>query len=344
MLNAAIVGLGSWGRTLVESVQGKVQGLRFTAAYTPNPVAVSAFCDSMGLRLARDIDTLLGDPGIDAIAFATPNSQHCAQVRRAAQAGKHVFVEKPFALSEAEAQAALNAVASAGVCLAVGFNRRFHPLMRMLKAWAASGRLGVLVSIVAELTATTAFYRPSGSWRTRTDEEPAGALAGVGMHLIDAMIDVAGRVREVYCVADHRAGPHGEDTTHLILCFDSGLSATAACSLAAARAARFAVYGSAGMCELLRPGMDVLRFVPAVAGRASHLAAIPEPEVTELSGFNTVQAQFEAFTNAVRERRAYPIGHDEVLHGVQVFEAAVRSARTHGPVAVAGESRPASAC
>jgi predicted dehydrogenase len=333
-LRAAIVGLGSWGRTLVDAVQGKSELLRFTCAVSRSPASIAGYCAARGITSAESLQTVLRDAMIDAVVFATPNSQHRAQVEQAAEAGKHVFVEKPFTLNAADAESAIGAAVRAGVKLAVGFNRRFHPLMQELKQRARDGRLGVLATVLADLTATTGFYRRSDSWRVNPAEEPAGALAGIGVHLIDAMIEIVGRVREVYCVAERRAGPHGEDTSHLMLRFETGMTGSIFCSVAAARYSRFAIYGSKAFAELAQPSMETLRVVRVIEGRASHLATLPEPEIIEVRGFNTVHAQFEAFARAIIDDTPYPVGLPDVLHGVQVFEAAVKSARSGAPVRV----------
>jgi predicted dehydrogenase len=104
MLRAAIVGLGSWGQVLVTSVQGKSDTLRFVAGHTRTPGKVEAFCRAKGLRLAGSFDEILGDPTVDVVVPATPNSQHAKQVMQAARAGKHVFVEKPFTLESRSAR------------------------------------------------------------------------------------------------------------------------------------------------------------------------------------------------------------------------------------------------
>ena len=140
MLRAAIVGLGSWGRTLVTSVQGQCENIRFTAGYTRTPQTAEPFCRQHGIRLAGSWEALLADAAIDAVVLATPNSQHEAQIRQAARAGKHVFAEKPVALDRRGAQAAIRAAEEAGVVLAVGFNRRFHPSIRELRMRLRRGR------------------------------------------------------------------------------------------------------------------------------------------------------------------------------------------------------------
>ena len=127
--------------------------LRFTAANTRTRQTAEAFCREKSLRWTADLDEILGDPAIDAVVFATPHTQHPDQVLRAAAAGKHVFVEKPFALTLAEADQMLEAADRAGIVLAVGFNRRFHPSMARLREAVRGGRFGTIITISAEQTA-----------------------------------------------------------------------------------------------------------------------------------------------------------------------------------------------
>src|SRR5579864_7632899 len=121
MINAAIVGLGWWGKTLVESLE-ESDSMRFVAAATGTitPEA-SAFCSPHGIRLAESFDALLRDDGLDAVVLATPHSLHAQQTIAAAGAGKHVFCEKPFCLTKRDAEAAVAAVAGAGVVLGLDY-------------------------------------------------------------------------------------------------------------------------------------------------------------------------------------------------------------------------------
>ena len=187
---------------------------------------------------------------------------------------------------------------------------------------------------MAELTATSAFYRPADSWRWSAVEEPAGAMAGIGVHLVDAMIDLVGPVSEVHCTSVKRAEGQGEDTTSLLLKFANGVTGLAFGSIAATRNFRLAVYGAKAFAEVLTPTMDTFRFLPAVEGNASHLAEVPQPETLEYRGVNTARLELEQFAQCVQAGRQYPIPLEEVLHGVCVFEAAVKSAASGLPVAV----------
>src|SRR5437870_2165637 len=139
MLRAAIVGPGWWGKTLVTAVQGKSDDIRFVAAVTRTRAKVEDFCREQGLALRDDYAEVLADPAIDAVVLATPHSQHGDQVRRAVAAKKHVFCEKPFTLTAADARSAVEAATKAGIVLAVGFNRRFHPSLMELKRRVQDG-------------------------------------------------------------------------------------------------------------------------------------------------------------------------------------------------------------
>src|SRR5216683_8408379 len=127
MINAAIVGLGWWGRTLVESAKGS-DLIRFVAGATRTvSPEVNAFADAHKLRLAESLESLLTDSNVQAVVLCTPHSMHARQVIAAALAGKHVFCEKPFALTKSDAERAVDATRQARVTLGLGYNRRFHP-------------------------------------------------------------------------------------------------------------------------------------------------------------------------------------------------------------------------
>src|SRR5580704_2709233 len=181
MIRAAVVGIGHWGRTLVSAVQGNSERIRFTAGHTRTPARAAAFCAEKGIALRDNLDAILADPEIDAVYFATPHSEHGGQVERAAAAGKHVFMEKPFTLNLASAARALDAVARARVVLGVAYPRRFHPGMRELKARIDDGRLGGIAHCAAEQNGPAGLFMDPASWRAEASEAPAGGMTAMGV-------------------------------------------------------------------------------------------------------------------------------------------------------------------
>jgi len=188
MIRAAILGLGRWGRSLINSVQGKSGDIAFVAAHTRTRASAEEFCREKDLRLVDTYAQILADPGIDAVVLATPHSLHAGQIAQAAAAGKHVFVEKPMTLDLASARAAAEAAAKAKVMLAVGFNRRFHPAIAEIRNRKAAGRLGTIVAMVGQHTTSTQSFLAADNWRSDAHEAPAGAMTAVGVHLMDHMV------------------------------------------------------------------------------------------------------------------------------------------------------------
>jgi predicted dehydrogenase len=266
-----------------------------------------------------------------AVVFATPHTQHPDQVIRAATAGKHVFVEKPFSLSIGDGLRARAAADKAGIVLAVGFNRRFHPSMGLLREAVRSGRLGTLVTISAEQTALHGIAMTADAWRARPEEAPVGAMTAIGVHLVDGMIDLFGPVQSVYAQVARRAAPLADDTTDALLRFANGASGHIFCSTAATPHYRMAVYGTQGFAEILGHPMATFRLVPAGGGLV-HGGG--EPQVTENFGFNMLTAELEAFADCVTAGRPFPTPLDQIMHGVAVFEAIAESVALGAAVAV----------
>lgn len=322
MIRAAIVGLGWWGQNLVNSVRGS-SVIRFDVAHTRDKAGAAGFCAEAALRWVPSLDAILADTTIDAVVFATPHTQHTDQVIRAAAAGKHVFVEKPFSLSVADGLRARAAADAAGIVVGVGFNRRFHPSMALLRKAVQSGRLGTLVTISAEQTALHGISMAADAWRARAEEAPAGAMTAIGVHLVDGMIDLFGPICSVYAQVARRAAPLADDTTDVLVRFANGASGHVFCSTAATPHYRMAVYGTEGFAEILGHPMATFRLVPANGGGV-HGGG--EPVVTETVGFNMLTAELEAFAGCIAAGRPFVTPLDEIMHGVAVFEAVAESA------------------
>jgi predicted dehydrogenase len=333
MIRAAIIGLGWWGKTIVESVHGKSGEIAFTAAHTRTRSKAEDFCRDKKIELRDSLDDVLKDPKIDAVVFTTPHRQHEEHVKRAAQAGKHVCMEKPFTLTAASARSAIDAIKKAGVVLAVDFQRRFHPSVAEIRKRVRAGSLGPISFCVGEVSTPSGLALPKESWRVNPEETPAGAMTGLGVHLVDCFIDLCGEVEEVYCINARRAAPLVDDTTVFTMKHKNGVISTNYCTLASAASYCIAVFGKNGIAETARPSLDTFRFMPVAAQGGPHATA--QPEVIENKGVNLVKAVMEAFAQAAQGKAAYPVTHDQIIHGVAVFEAIVQSAKTGRPVKVA---------
>ena len=334
MINAAIVGMGWWGRTLVESVQNDSDFIRFVAGSTRTvSPEVKAFADAQKLKLTDSYEALLADPNVHAVVLATPHSMHAAQVIAAAKAGKHVFCEKPFALTKAHAEAAVSATTKAGVTLGLGYNRRFHPEMTKLRNQIRSGDLGTVLHVEATMTFPNALALKPEAWRAQKDETPCGGLTPMGVHAIDGMIDLCGEIASVYCQSFHQIVPvDAHDTTSMLFRMKNGSSGYLGTITATGPGFSFQVFGSKGWVRL--EGMT------HVAGASSEerrtrlfgtckFQPIKGPaETWEAARLDVTRACLDAFGTAASGGAPYPITTSEMIHGAAVTEAVVRSAES----------------
>ena len=332
MIRAAQVGLGWWGRTLVESVAAGSAVIRFVAGATRTVTPeVTAFAAAQGLRLAASYEALLADPAIEAVVLATPHSQHTAQVIAAAAAGKHVFCEKPFALTQADAAAAVAATTTAGVTLGLGYNRRFHPEMTKLREQIRSGALGTVLHVEATMTFPNALALTPEAWRAHRDETPCGGLTPMGVHAVDGMIDLCGPIAAVYCQSVHRVVPvDSDDTTSMLFRMRAGMTGYLGTLTATGPGFSFQVFGSQGWVRL--EGMT------HVAGASSEerrtrlfgtckFQPVKGPaETWQAASLDVTRAALEAFATAAGGGAPYLIPLAEMVHGAAVTEAVVRSA------------------
>lgn len=321
-IRAAIVGLGRWGRNLVEASVGH-ERLRIVRAVEPDVDNARGFCAEHGLELGDSLEPVLADSSIDAVLLATPHSLHPAQVVACAAARKHVFCEKPLALRRADAARMFDACRQAGVTLAVGHNRRFWPSMTALRDTVASGELGALLHIEGHNSNENSQNVTSG-WRLSPDESPGGGLTGAGLHVLDAFVSLLGPARRVYArLTSREQGPPPLDTAMLAIDFVSGATGTLATVRATPLYWRVHVFGTEGSAEVLDEGTMILR----KSGSKPRQIAYPAIDV--------LRAELDAFADAIESRRAFPVPETEVLATLAAFEAALRSMQSGQPVVCA---------
>src|SRR5688572_29750866 len=320
MLDAAIVGLGRWGQRLLNSVSAPPsEKIRFVRGVARSPEKLPPALAASGLAFGREYAAALADPAVRAVVLATPHTQHAEQVIAAARAGRHVFVEKPFTLDAASARAAVAACREAGVVLALGHNRRFLPAMREIERRVKSGALGEILHLEGNFSGNFGLGYQPGMWRATGAESPAGGMTAMGIHILDAFIHLAGPVDWVRCDSHRKAvAVDLDDTTSVLLRLRSGATAYLGTMIATGRIVRVQVFGTKGWLHLLD---HHLLDVCDVNGKVERI---------EFPGVDIERAELEAFADAVEGAGAYPVSPEEAVHGVEVMEAAIRSAARGG--------------
>src|SRR2546425_7130617 len=337
MIRAAIVGIGTWGRNLVDAVQNKSELIRFVAGATRTPAAAELFCKQRGIRLMESYEALLAYAEIDAVVLATPHSMHCEQIIAAAKAGKHVFVEKPLGVDAQSAEQAVTACAQQKVTLAVGYNWRFQPALQEARHLLDDGHLGKLLHIEGNFSGPSAYRFAREHWRHDRDEAPAGGMTGRGVHVVDAMLYLArSHIGSVAAQSDRLVHDYGaDDTTSMLFRFQSGATAYLGTVIATAEAWRLQIFGSNGWAEVGDvEHLDTWQLEVCTIDRENpHLHR--RPQIMTFPETTTEHAELEHFAQAAMAGRPLAVADGGEVHGVAVLEAILESARDGSRVRVA---------
>jgi predicted dehydrogenase len=319
MINFAIVGLGWWGKNIVNAIQGKSDRLRFIRGVALEQDPVRAFATQHGFILSNSFAEVLGDPDVQAVILATPHSLHPGQIIAAANAGKAVFSEKPLALNRSDAIAAVEACRRAGVPLGLGANKRFWPSMRELKRVVAGGELGEILHVEGHYSNENSgkFF---AAWRDSPKEAPGGAMTGTALHVLDAFVSLFGPVRRVDAqLVSRRAPPDPLDAISVLVEFANGASGVLASMRATPFFWRIHAFGTAGSAEAIGENEIVVRRTGGQSRRETF------PPVDSL------RAELETFASAVEGSSSLPIPTAQMIDTVAAFEAIIQSLNVGSP-------------
>ena len=248
-----MVGMGWWGKTLVESVQGVSPDLQFVAAVARTHTdELKQFCAAQKLTLAT-MRTTRRSP-IRTSTRSSWRRRTRSTARRSSRRPRPASMSSArsrLRLTKADAEAAVAATTKAGVTLGLGYNRRFHPEMTRLRQQIRSGELGTMLHVEATMTFPNGLFLKPDAWRADKHETPCGALTPMGVHAIDGMIDLCGPIAQVYCQSFRRVvAVDSDDTTSMLFRMKDGMSGYLGTMTATGPGFSFQVFGSKGSVRL----------------------------------------------------------------------------------------------
>ncbi len=273
----AILGAGmiaNFHRRAIEA--NAADGARLVAMGHYNPARFDEVSTEFGVPCLSEAE-LLAHPEVDVVCLSTPSGQHAAQAIAAAQAGKHILVEKPMALTLADAEAMIAAAEEAGVKLGVLLQRRAEPTFMRIKDAVEAGDLGELtLGLVTIPYFRSEAYYNQAEWRGTWALDGGGVLMNQGIHLIDLLVWYMGDPVDIQAqAATLRRAVEVEDTLTATLRFANGSQATVTATTTAAPGFphRVEVYGTHGSIQL--EGENVSRWALADPAKA----AVTPPEL-----------------------------------------------------------------
>ena len=312
------MGLGWWGRIIVPLIKASSK-LKVVKVVDPD-LRAADFAREQGVPLATFEDALK-DPNVQGVVLCTPHTLHTEQIIRAANARKHVFCEKPLAMSRADVLRSVKACNDNGVRLAVGHEKRFEPPIQEAMRLVKSGELGTPLQVEANFVQDKFLSLAADNWRLSNKEAPAGPMTATGIHLLDLSVGVFGPAERVFAnVRQLGSQLVNGDTLGILVNFKSGGNALLSAILATPFDGRFAVYCNKGWVEVRDKAHPE---APQGWTLTVHKRG-GEKWSKEFAPAKAVLANLEAFAGDA----PYPVPQAEMIANVSALEAIFKSAQS----------------
>ena len=315
MIKAASVGLGWWSDELANSIQSKSKKIKIVSCYSRSKKKRINFSKKFKTEYHNSYNALIKDKNIDAILLTTPHSLHAKHTIQALQNGKHVFVEKPMATKSIGAKKMLITAKKYNKTLAVGHNRRFSSVFNYLKKLNNQKKIGKILHIDANFSASGALNYKKNFWRANIKESPGGAIAGLGIHMIDLMCFFGGKIKSVQSLVKRYAiNVNMDDTTSAIFEFNNKCTGNLTSIFACPYISTFNVYGTKINIFSQIDGNKIT--IVNKKGKLKNL---------NLINHNTLFLELQEFADSCMNKKKYRIKNTEAVHNVEVMEAIVKS-------------------
>ena len=321
----AQAGIANHGRTIVNATRDS-GNLQLVSCFDINSEANEQVAKEFGATAAAGYDQLVNDPNIDAVSLVTPNHLHLDQIRKAVEAKKHVFVEKPITNTVREAQEAIALAKKAGLILMVGHNTRRRQVFRRAKALLAEQRIGDIVAVEANLSRPAGLQAGLPAWKADRRTCTLLPMMQLGIHFVDAVEYLIGPIERVSCFAGNIAMPNQAfDSTAAILQLKFGIPVSLTSYYVSADVYFVRIYGTKGTihCSPLKLRLDLLQ-------NGEPKETIEEDFSSE--GAGSYILQMREFGDCVLQGMQPETGGEQGLRALAVIEAMVRSVENHSVV------------
>ena len=336
-LRVGFIGCGRATEVLHLPALARVPSLRVVAATDTDPAALARVASgSVGLQAFASSQRLIADPAVDVVAVCAPPAFHAQLAIEALAAGKHVYVEKPIAVTLADAAAIRQASEQARGLLTVGFNLRSHRLVEAARAAVASGVLGPIELVQTSWTSGFHLGRDLPAWRLDR-ASGGGAFYEIAVHHVDLLRYILGdEIDRV--AADSRSAELVDQDVVLNLRMRSGVLASIAISQRTSDGNDIAIYGQRGMVSFSCYRTDSYRHrISSDLGgglrarlkeRVRDLKGLPAALVAARAGGDyrlSYATHWQRFADAILAHGKLPVAADDGERALEAVTAALRS-------------------
>ena len=315
-IRVASLGLGWWSDVLAEGITN-AKGIEVVSCFTRSEDKRKAFAEKFNCAYAGSYEELLEDNTIDAIINTTPNNIHLETTKQAADAGKHVFLDKPIANSVGEGMEIAKICHAANVRLSIGFQRRRESQFRWVKKEIQAGRFGQIVQAEANISRDRLGAFEPGHWRYTAEGMPGGVMLQIGPHYIDVLEMLIGPIVEVSGMLSQLVLPgDNPDVAGLVMKHENG-----------AISILNAGYASAGENYVMNIyGKDASALYSLHTGMYHVKRGEKEPVKMEFEANDTIAEQMEEFGDCIRYNTEPEVGGEWAARSLAVIRAGVKSA------------------
>jgi predicted dehydrogenase len=324
-LRVASLGMGWWSDVLADAINRSGK-LKITACYSRSEEKRAAFAAKYGCRAVPSYEAILDDKDIEAVINTTPNGVHLETTRAAADAGKHVFLDKPIANTVSDGRRITELCRKAGVVLALGYQRRRENQFRWIKRQIDEGSFGKLVNAEANISRDRLGKIDLGSWRYQAAGMPGGVMLQIGIHYTDVLEYLIGPVKAVSGRFARLVLPgDNPDVASLVLEHENGALSTLNAS-----------YASASEYYLMNIyGKEATAYYDMFEGLRMLKRGEEKPVKVPFANKDTIAEELEEFADAVRGGGAPEVGGEYATTSLAVIRAGILSAREGRHVEIA---------
>jgi len=322
MIKVASVGLGWWSDELAKSIQGKSNKIKIVSCYSNNKKKRIDFSKKYKTHHHDSFKAILKDPKINAVILTTPHSLHAKHAIQALRHGKHVFVEKPMATKYLDAKSMYLAAKKYKKILSVGHNRRYSSVSDFINNLNCQKKIGKILHIESNFSASGALNYKKKFWRANRKESPGGAIAGLGIHMIDLMCFFGGQVKSVQSlVKKYVVKVNIDDTTSALFEFNKNCTGNLTTIFACPYTTTFNVFGT---------NMNI--FSDIDKNKIKIVNKNGKIQKLNLVNKNTLFLELQEFADSCNKKKKYRIKNSEAAHNVKVMEAIVKSSKKNKKV------------
>jgi predicted dehydrogenase len=324
-LRVASLGMGWWSDVLADAINRSGK-LKITACYSRSEEKRAAFAAKYGCRAVPSYEAILDDKDIEAVINTTPNGVHLETTRAAADAGKHVFLDKPIANTVSDGRRITEICRKARVVLALGYQRRRESQFRWIKRQIDEGLFGKLVNAEANISRDRLGKIDLGSWRYQAAGMPGGVMLQIGIHYTDVLEYLIGPVKAVSGQFARLVLPgDNPDVASLVLEHENGALSTLNAS-----------YASASEYYLMNIyGKEATAYYDMFEGLRMLKRGEGKPVKVPFANKDTIAEELEEFADAVRGGGAPEVGGEYATTSLAVIRAGILSAREGRHVEIA---------